>query len=118
LHEAHGSRRTAIAEYFEQVHHTKHTTKLIIKSREEIAEPRSPFKECVRGSSPFVSILLYQIATANLRRYQEMKTEESIENFMALKGALQDFDGRWKASGELLRAPLHLLRANVWKGNI
>lgn len=100
LHEAHASRNTATSEYFERVHHTRHLTKLVIKSREEMSGFQTPFQSCVRAASPFMATLLYQMAAANLRRCQDMRTSESLEALAVMKAALKDFDGRWKASGK------------------
>jgi hypothetical protein len=100
LHESHASRNTTTSEYFESAHHTKHLTKLVIKSREEMSGVQTPFQSCVKAASPFMAALLYQMATANLRRCQEMRTSESLEALAVMKAALKDFDGRWKACGK------------------
>lgn len=54
----------------------------------------------MRSASPFMTMLMYQTATANLRRCLEMKTDESAEAFSVMKAALEGFDGRWRSSGE------------------
>jgi hypothetical protein len=47
-----------------------------------------------------MTTLLYQMATANLRRCQDMRVDESMEALLVMKAALKDFDARWRASGE------------------
>jgi hypothetical protein len=104
LHEAHASRNSETSEHFERVHHTKAVTDNVIKSREEMgAGFEAPIRSCVRAASPFMTTLLYQMATANLRRCQALKLDESYEAFMVLKEGLKLFDGRWRASGEINR---------------
>lgn len=100
LHEAHASKNSGISEYFDRRHHTQHVTKLVIKSRDEMTDLETPFQACVRAASPFMTILMYQMATANLRRCLEMKTNESTGAFAVMKAALGGFGARWKSSGE------------------
>jgi hypothetical protein len=100
LHEAHASGSSETSEYFERIHHTKNATNNVVKSREEIVGFETPIKLCVRAASPFMTSLLYQMATANLRRCQDLNMDESYEDFVVLKEALKVFDGRWRASGE------------------
>jgi hypothetical protein len=100
LHEAHSSRILETAEYFESIHHAKQVTDTVIEARKELTGLETPFQECVRAASPFMSTLLYQVATANLRRCQDMRADESMEALLVMKAALKDFDARWRASGE------------------
>jgi hypothetical protein len=100
LHEAHASRSSDTSEYFERIHHTKNVTNNVKKSREEIVGFETPIKLCVRAAAPFMTSLLYQMATANLRRCQDLNMDKSYEDFVVLKEALKVFDGRWRASGE------------------
>jgi hypothetical protein len=71
-----------------------------MKSREEMTGLETPFQACVRAASPFMTTLLYQMATANLRRCQDMIANESMEALLVMKAALKDFNARWKASGK------------------
>jgi hypothetical protein len=102
LHEAYAASNVATSEYFDRVHHTKHLAKQVVLSREEMSlqTSRTPFQSCVKAASPFMTTLLYHIATANLRRCQLIRTNESLEDLAVMKAALKDFDRRWKASGE------------------
>jgi GT2 family glycosyltransferase len=100
LHEAHASRNSEISEHFERIHHTKHLTNLVIKSREEMTGLETPFQACIRAASPFMTTLLYQMATANLRRCKNIAINDSVKALLVMKAALKDFDGRWRASGE------------------
>jgi hypothetical protein len=58
------------------------------------------FQACVRATSPFMPILMYQTAITNLRRCLEMKTDESAEAFAVMKDALGVFNKRWNSSGK------------------
>jgi hypothetical protein len=100
LHATHGSRISETAEYFECIHHTKQVTNTVIEARAELTGLETPFQECVRAASPYMTTLLYQMATANFCRCQDMRVDDLMEALLVTKAALKDFDERWKASGE------------------
>jgi hypothetical protein len=101
LHEAHASSNSDTSEYFERIHHTKHLTTLVQNSAEEMTTGgEAPIRSCVKAASPFITIFLYQIATANLRRSRDQKVDGPYEDFVVIKAALRVFDERWRASGE------------------
>lgn len=54
----------------------------------------------MKEASPFLTILCYESAVANLRIHQEKGTQESLDDFMEIKGAVKEFDLRWKAAGQ------------------
>lgn len=100
LHEAYASNKSGASEYFNRIHHTQHLTKTVINASIEPTNLEVPVRSCVREASPFTATLLYQMATANLRRCLEMKTDVSIEALAVMKSTLEGFNDRWKASGE------------------
>ncbi|KAE9368377.1 hypothetical protein N431DRAFT_414719 [Stipitochalara longipes BDJ] len=104
LHEAHASRNSEATEYFERIHHTKHVTKLVQNSANEMTSGgEASIKSCVKSGSPFMTILLYQVATANLRICQDQAIRGSYVNFAVMKDGLKAFDERWRASGAFLK---------------
>ncbi|KAL5314983.1 hypothetical protein ACEPPN_017633 [Leptodophora sp. 'Broadleaf-Isolate-01'] len=106
LHEAHASKQNDTSEYFRTVHHTKHVTDTVSKSREEFTRSLTdvaPIHSCIREASPFITTLLYQATIANLRLDQETGSEESSKALQIMKETLRLFDNRWKASCAYLK---------------
>ncbi|KAF4626325.1 hypothetical protein G7Y89_g11835 [Cudoniella acicularis] len=105
LHEAHASRKGGMSGYFDRTHHAKVLTDILSKAGKEASEqgPQSPIQECMRDASPFMTTLLYHIATANLRICQDLRTDESEEALAVTKAAMNEFDRRWKSSGAYLK---------------
>jgi len=64
----------------------------------------------MREASPFLAMLCYQSAVANLRIYREKRTQESLDDFTEIKAGVKEFDWRWKAAG---RSSLRLTLARL-----
>lgn len=101
LHESHASSKSAVSDYFSSIHHAKHITNVVRKSRDVVMQDSASHQlhECVKEASPFITTLLYRAAIMSLRLDQEYKSEETAEALAVLKVAMKDFDNRWKGTG-------------------
>jgi hypothetical protein len=104
LHEAHASKNTELSAHFNDTHRIHEANIVLAAARGDMTElvHIKPVHICIKETSPFISTLIYHCGSANLRLYQKLGTQESLDQWILSKKTWREFDLRWKACGKLI----------------